>query len=363
MSVAVVILNYNGQNYLERFLPSVEAGTHPDFAVIVADNRSTDGSLAWLAQRGYRPYSVRAWEQGERRFYLALEDNFGFAEGYNRALARIRRCQYYVLLNSDVEVPSGWLEPVIDLLDADPTVGACQPKIHLHARPGQFEYSGAAGGWIDILGYPFCRGRMFETLEEDLGQYDDPAEVFWASGAAMFVRAELYHALGGFDGDYFAHMEEIDLCWRIKRAGYKVMVCPQSNVWHIGGGTLPKVNSHKTFLNFRNSLTSVLKNAPKRWVLAMVLARLVLDGVAGARFLVRGEWGNIWAIVRAHFSFYGKLPQNLRKRILYKRLIKKHGLSRPPVFNEYGMYRGSIVWAYYAKGHKRFSELCTPARP
>jgi GT2 family glycosyltransferase len=359
MSVAVVILNFNGQNYLERFLPSVESGSDSDFAVVVADNCSTDGSVEWLEKRGYLPYSAQSLENGARHFFVRLERNFGFAEGYNRALAQIRRFDYYVLLNSDVEVPMGWMEPVVAVLDEDPSVGACQPKIRLHAVPGQFEYSGAAGGWIDHLGYPFCRGRIFETLEHDEGQYDDPAEVFWASGAALFVRAELFHAIGGFDGDYFAHMEEIDLCWRIKRAGYKVMVCPRSHVWHIGGGTLPKVNSHKTFLNFRNSLTSVLKNAPKRRVFAMVFARLVLDGVAGARFLVRGEWGNIWAVVRAHFSFYGKMPQNLRKRIPYKRLINRHGFTSPPVFNDRGLYRGSIVWAYFAKGTKKFHELDT----
>ena len=242
MKTAIVILNWNGRKMLERYLPSVVENTPDDAAVIVADNASSDGSLDFLAQ--YYP-SVRC---------LPLDVNYGFAEGYNRAL-RLVEAQYYVLLNSDVEVTAGWLKPLVDYMDAHDEVAACQPKLLSWTSKGYFEYAGASGGFIDRYGYPFCRGRLFDTVEEDQGQYDQPASVLWATGACLLIRSADYWAAGGLDGRFFAHNEEIDLCWRLHIMGRQVMCLPQSLVYHLGGGTLPKGNPRKTFLNFRNNLT------------------------------------------------------------------------------------------------------------
>jgi len=250
-SVAVVILNYNGRTYLERFLPSVLRSTYPRLEVVVADNRSTDGSLDFL--RTQHP-SVRI---------LANPSNEGFAQGYNTALAQVS-AEISVLLNSDVEVEPGWIEPVVALMAGDERIAACQPKILDWNAPDRFEYAGAAGGWIDSFGYPFSRGRVFDTCERDTGQYDDPAPVFWATGAAMFVRTAVFLAHGGFDPYFFAHQEEIDLCWRLQRAGYRIYACPASVVRHVGGGTLPQGNPRKTYLNFRNNLVMLWKNLPLR---------------------------------------------------------------------------------------------------
>ncbi len=239
--VAVVILNWNGRKFLEQFLPSVLASTYTDYSVIVADNGSTDDSIAFLAANFPQ---VRIINNGQ---------NFGFAKGYNEAL-KLVESEYYILLNSDVEVSPGWIEPMVSLLENDAQMAACQPKILSYHNKTMFEYAGAAGGWLDKYGYPFAKGRVFDICEEDKGQYDQVEPIFWASGAALFVRSTVYHQMKGFDEYFFAHQEEIDLCWRIQLAGYTVFSCPSSVVYHVGGGTLPKGNSLKTFLNFRNNL-------------------------------------------------------------------------------------------------------------
>ncbi|MCB0571598.1 MAG: bifunctional riboflavin kinase/FAD synthetase [Phaeodactylibacter sp.] len=336
--VAVVILNYNGRAYLQQFLPGVLASTYPNCEVIVADNGSTDGSLAFLAE--HFP-EVR---------HIDLRNNYGYAQGYNLALQQVD-APYYVLLNSDVEVPPDWIEPVIRMMEKDPAIGACQPKILAYDERGYFEYAGASGGWLDAMGYPFCRGRIFAVTEKDEGQYDKKQEIFWATGAAFFVRSQLFQALDGFDADYFAHSEEIDLCWRIKRSGYKVMVQPQSVVYHVGGGTLSYHTPRKVYLNFRNSLFTLLKNeTPLRlsWILPM---RLLLDGLAGLLFLSQGKFALIRSIVRAHWSFYPRFGYTLQKRRRAAALARKASIGPSRVHT--GRYGGSIVWSYYAR-HRHF---------
>jgi GT2 family glycosyltransferase len=339
-AVAVVILNYNTRRHLEQFLPSVVANS-PGARIIVADNGSPDDSVEFL-KKNYPEVEV-----------IDLQQNYGFAEGYNRALNQVK-ADIYVILNSDVEVASGWMTPILETMRNDPAIAIAQPKILAWSEKNRFEYAGAAGGWLDTLGYPFCRGRIFSHREEDWGQYDAPQECFWAAGAAFFIRADLYHAFGGFDGDYFAHNEEIDLCWRLKRAGYSVWCIPQSVVYHLGGGTLEYENPRKVFLNFRNSLYSLLKNKPFRKLLWLVPARLLLDGLAGVRFALKGQFKAIWAIVRAHFSFYANFKNTIRKRREAVEIIDKHKF-RPE--NRSGIYPGSVIVAYYAKRIKQFSKL------
>lgn len=339
---AVVILNYNGKDFLAQFLPSVLDTTYSNFKVIVADNGSTDGSLEFMST---------AFPDVE---CLDLEENWGFAEGYNQALKQVE-AEYFVLLNSDVEVTRNWLTPIIELMERDPTVAACQPKILAFDQKDQFEYAGAAGGWMDRWGYPFCRGRIFSTVEKDLGQYDDTQEVFWASGAVLFIRAKLFQEIGGFDGDYFAHLEEIDLCWRLKRAGYKIMVRPKSVVYHVGGGTLSYASPRKTYLNFRNSLFTIVKNEPLGKVLWLIPWRLVLDGFAGVLFLAQFQFSNIAAIFKAHWYFIPRIGQAFRKRRTAKVQVDRVSISTLP--NMEGMYQGSIVWQYYAGGKKYFRNL------
>jgi hypothetical protein len=341
--VAVVILNYNTRRHLERYLPSVLAHS-PGAEVVVADNGSPDDSLEFLrhAHPGLR--------------VLDLQRNHGFAQGYNEALRQVQ-ADVYVILNSDVEVTAGWLDPVLEAMRRDPTIAIAQPKILAWNERRRFEYAGAAGGWIDFLGYPFCRGRVFHHREEDTGQYDAPQACFWAAGAAFFVRAELYHTFGGFDSDYFAHNEEIDLCWRLKRAGYGVHCIPQSVVYHLGGGTLEYESPRKVFLNFRNSLYSLLKNEPAGKLLWLLPARLLLDGLAGARFAAKGQFRAIWAIVRAHFSFYGNFRNTLRKRRIASETIESQRIAPP---NMAGVYPRSIIVAHYAHRVKEFSKLFQP---
>ncbi|MGB1218116.1 MAG: glycosyltransferase family 2 protein, partial [Saprospiraceae bacterium] len=290
--VAVVILNYNGRDYLRDFLPSVEKSSYPNLDIIVADNASDDGSIVLLENEFPKVQLIK------------MDENHGFAEGYNQALKSVH-ADYFVLLNSDVETTENWIDPIIELMERDKTVGACQPKILSFHEKGKFEYAGASGGYMDKWAYPFSRGRIFDSLEEDKGQYDTSEEVFWATGAAMFVRAELFKNLGGFDGDFFAHWEEIDFCWRLKRAGYKVMVKPKSVVYHVGGGTLDYDNPRKVFLNFRNSLISILKNEKPNRYFSLIFWRLILDGVAGFRFLSQGKFKHVQAIIQAHWSFFG----------------------------------------------------------
>lgn len=340
--VAVVILNYNGASFLAQFLPTVLACSE-SAEVIVADNGSSDGSVAFLREN-YPDVQI-----------LEIPENLGFAGGYNEALRRLAGdWEYYVLLNSDVEVTPHWLDPLLALLEADKTVAACQPKIRAQLQKECFEYAGAAGGWLDALGYPFCRGRMFAVTEKDEGQYDEAQEIFWATGAALAIRAELFHAMGGFDTDYFAHLEEIDLCWRLKRAGYKIMAEPKSMVYHVGGGTLSYNTPNKAYLNFRNSLYTLMKNesAAKLWWL--ISLRLVLDGLAAILFMTEGKWQHIRSIIRAHWTFFPNIGKILRKRRETERLVEKNRIGRE---NNSGRYAGSIVWQYYALGQRHFKNL------
>lgn len=341
-TVAVVILNFNGKQWLERFLPQLRQSTYENFSIVVADNGSTDGSLGFLAE---------AYPDIRR---IDLASNHGFAQGYNLALQQIDD-DYLVLLNSDVEVTPGWMEPIIELMERDQSVAACQPKIRSFAHRSSFEYAGASGGWIDFLGYPFCRGRIFSVCEEDKGQYDNTQEVFWATGAALFIRADLFKAIGGFDPDYFAHAEEIDLCWRLKRAGYKIMVRPRSVVYHVGGGTLNYNTPRKTYLNFRNTLFTALKNEPVTTLLWLLPARLILDGMAGVLFLAQGKLAHIGSIVRAHWSFFRQIPKTWRKRRQCREWIEQCSISDQP--NLTAVYPRSIVWQFFARGKRRFTQL------
>ena len=310
---------------LQEFLPSVVE--HSATAqIVVADNGSTDESLDFL-RTNYPQISI-----------VVNDKNYGFAEGYNKALAHVD-ADYYVILNSDVEVTPNWIEQVVELMESDENIAICQPKLLSHINRENFEYAGGAGGFIDRFGYPFCRGRVFSTLEKDEGQYDDVREVFWATGAAMFVKAPLFHKLGGFDGDFFAHMEEIDFCWRAKNSGYKVMYCPASKIYHVGGGTLPPSSPFKTFLNFRNNFALLYKNLRRISIAYVFPARIVLDYVAAVRFLTEGKPKEFWAVVRAHFAFYRMVPNLTKKR---RRM-------------EHRRVGGSIVVANYLLKKSRFS--------
>jgi GT2 family glycosyltransferase len=330
--VSVVILNWNGRNFLEKFLPGVIMHSSRDAEIIIADNNSTDNSIEFLSIN-YPQIRV-----------IQNSVNGGFAKGYNDALAQVKS-EYYVLLNSDIEITESWIEPVIKLMDKDRRIAACQPKLCSWHKPGNFEYAGAAGGFIDHYGYPFCRGRIFQEIEEDKGQYDQETEIFWATGACMFVRAELFHRFGGFDNDFFAHMEEIDLCWRLKNAGFKIMFCPDSVVFHVGGGTLPKKSSLKTYLNFRNNLTLIFKNIPSEEIFRVFLTRWILDWVAAIKFLLQGGIADFFAVLRAHWYFLFRLRTQLKKR----RKISQSEVS--------GFYKRNIVFEHYLKKKKHFSEL------
>ncbi len=302
MKLAIVILNWNGKSFLEKFLPSLVART-PEWAeIVVADNASTDDSVEFL--RTSYP-SIRQ---------ILNDKNYGFAEGYNRALEQID-AEYFCLLNSDIEVSENWVEPVMELLERDGRIAAVQPKIRSYAQRGKFEYAGAAGGFIDKLGYPFCRGRVFDTVENDNGQYDTAIDIFWATGAALFVRADVFREVGGLDNDFFAHMEEIDLCWRIKNRGYRILVEPRSVVFHVGGGTLPKNNSFKTYLNFRNNHFLLIKNLPSRRLFPTAIARILLDNVAAFTFLLQGHPGDFSAVYKAHWNILKNYKTFKNKRI------------------------------------------------
>ena len=337
--LAIVILNYNGLSFLANFLPSVLANAdgHP---VYVADSASADGSVRFV--RDTFP-TVRIIE---------LPRNEGYAGGYNLALNHLLTqhggATYYVLLNSDIEVTPGWLSPVLKLLETNPQIAACQPKIRSYAQRELFEHAGAAGGFVDWLGYVFCRGRVFAQFEVDRGQYDDNKRVFWATGACLFVRANVFHETGGFDSSFFAHMEEIDWCWRVQRLGYEVWACGESTVYHVGGGTLHKSNPQKTYLNYRNSLFMLYKNWPSDgWFWGKILLRLVMDGLSSLLFLKVGQWRDVVAILRAHFAFYGRLPQLHRQRRTLQREQK----------TDVALYPRSIVWQYFVEGKKTFREM------
>ena len=332
MKTAVVILNWNGKDYLEKFLPSVVEFSAGSAEVIVADNASTDDSINFLQERYPQ---IRIIENPE---------NGGFSKGYNDALKEVD-AEYYVLLNSDVEVTENWIDPIINMMDADPSIAACQPKIHSLEIRSQFEYAGGAGGFIDAYGYPFCRGRIFDQSEEDTGQYDDSCEVFWATGACMFVRAKLYHQSGGLDEDFFAHMEEIDFCWRIKNQGYKIMFCAESTVYHLGGGSLPQISPRKTFLNFRNNLSLLVKNLPSNRLVWVLVVRYVLDMFAALNFLRQGRRADAGAICSAHAHLLQAFPGLMRKR---------KSLTQAKVSQ---VYRGCIVYDYFVRGVTVFTGL------
>ncbi len=334
---AVIILNWNGKKFLEQFLPKVCLFSKNVADVYVADNASTDNSAEYL-QANFPDVKI-----------VINPKNGGFAYGYNASLDKIN-AEYYILLNSDVEVTPDWIEPVISLMESDKTIGAVQPKIKSFSNAGYFEYAGAAGGFIDVYGYPFCRGRIFDAIEKDEKQYDDVKEIFWATGACLFIRADLYHSLGGFDEDLFSHQEEIDLCWRMKLRGHKVMYCPASEVMHYGGGMLPKSNPFKTYLNFRNNLIILCKNHPSNTLLWKIMVRTVLDGIAAFRYLLMGEGKDTIAILRGHKDFYRSLSKTLKKR----KAMKEKDLQ--PVTC---VYKRSIVKKYFIQHKHCFNQLNT----
>jgi hypothetical protein len=336
LNTAIVILNWNGEHFLRKFLPGVIACSKGIARIVIADNDSSDDSLKVLS------------EFGDDIEVIKLDKNYGFTGGYNRAL-KLVDAEYYVLLNSDVEVTTGWIEPIINFMTANADVAACQPKIRSYADRHLFEHAGASGGYIDWLGYPFCRGRLFLSLEEDHQQYNSTTEIFWATGACMFVRASVFHQMNGFDEEFFAHMEEIDLCWRMQIAGYKIMSIPESEVYHVGGGTLPKTNPRKTFYNFRNNLMMLQKNLPGHQAWVIIPIRLVLDGVAGVKFMLDGDFSDTLAVIKAHFAFYASIPKRLKIRKEIQQNLHNSKFK--------GVYHGSILKAYYLKGLKHFSQL------
>ncbi len=330
--VAVVILNWNGKPFLEKFLPSVLENSPVWANLVIADNASTDDSIAFLS----------AWYPELR--LIQLDKNLGYAGGYNAALEKIK-ADYYVLLNSDIEVPPNWIEPVINYMEAHPQVAAAQPKILSWHQPSYFEYAGASGGFIDVLAYPFCRGRVFGRLEEDRGQYNDTVPVLWATGACLFVRASAFGEVGGFDARFFAHMEEIDLCWRLQNRGWEVAVVPSARIFHVGGGTLPKSSPFKTFLNFRNSLWLLAKNMPARYFYPLLPVRLGLDLAAAAKFTLSGHLADAIAVFKAHFAFFKHF------RVM-RRHVKGIPGSLPP-----GIYKGSIAFSHFIRRKNTFRDL------
>jgi GT2 family glycosyltransferase len=333
-SVAVVILNWNGKHFLEKFLPSVVASDYDNLSVIVADNASTDDSVLFL-QKSFP--SVRI---------LHNPVNEGFAKGYNSALKQVS-ADYYVLLNSDVEVTKDWIKPIVSFMESDKAIAACQPKILSYNEKNKFEYAGASGGWIDKYGYPFNRGRVFDFCETDEGQYDDISEIFWATGAALFVRANVFHELNGFDESFFAHQEEIDLCWRMKRAGYKIYVVPSSVVYHVGGGTLPVGNERKVFLNFRNNLAMLAKNLSPSEKIIKISYRIFLDNIAALQALGKKDLKTFRSIQKAHFAF---IKWNMRRN-------KEDGLRKMKLKKLSGVYNGSVVKKFFIEKKRTFSEI------
>lgn len=324
--IAVVILNWNGAKLLEQFLPSIVQFSN-EATIYVADNASTDASI----------HVVK--EQFPSVKIIQNDGNYGFANGYNIALQQVEE-EYYALVNSDIEVTENWLTPILSLFENESNIAIIQPKILDYKNKEYFEYAGAAGGFIDKYGYPFCRGRLFETIEKDHHQYDDEIELFWASGACFFIRKEVYRKLNGFDGDFFAHQEEIDLCWRALNLGYTIKYTSKSVVFHVGGATLNQSNPKKTYLNFRNSLLMLLKNLPKKQLLPIIFMRLCLDGLAGIQFIFKGKFSHCLAIIKAHFSFYGLISKNLKKRSDFQK--------------ENYYHTKSIIYRYFVKGGKVF---------
>ena len=330
--VSVVILNWNGKYFLEKFLPSVYNSTYPNIEFVIGDNASTDDSLIFVKDN-YPQIRI-----------VKNDKNYGFAGGYNKVLQQVE-ADYYILLNSDVEVTPNWIEPVISMMERE-NYAAAQPKIRAFHKKSHFEHAGAAGGYIDVLGYPFCRGRILHITEEDQGQYDDEKEIFWATGAALFIKSSSWKEVQGFDADFFAHMEEIDLCWRLKKSGHKIGYCPESLVYHVGGGTLNTSNPKKTYLNFRNNLFMLQKNLPFMQAFAVIFIRLWLDLLALIHTLIQGKFKDAWAISRAHQDFFINFFQNSKKRKKYQAIANKKGI-----------YNKFIVWDFYVNKIQKFSNL------
>lgn len=330
MEIAVAILNWNGKSWLEKFLSNVVVNS-PEATVYVIDNASTDDSIPFV-QLNFPQVPI-----------IQLDKNYGFAEGYNQGLAHIE-ADYFVLLNSDVEVTPKWITPIIEKMEANPRLAVCMPKLKSFHNPDFFEYAGAAGGFIDKYGYPFCHGRLFDSIEKDEGQYDNDCEIFWASGAALFVKANIYKELGGLDKDFFAHMEEIDFCWRVKNAGYSIQYIHHSEVFHVGGGSLPKENPFKTFLNFRNNLFMLHKNLPDDCYKTIIFKRRLLDAVSWLNFMVHLDFKNAKEIIHAHKEYRRAIStlNEKRKQIPSKRIHPE-------------MYSKSIVWAFFVAHKKRIS--------
>jgi GT2 family glycosyltransferase len=338
-NTAIVILNWNGLDYFKMFLGTVlKFSLSPDTVIYVADNCSSDGSMKWVADNFKDIKQIR------------LDENHGFAEGYNLALNQID-ARYFVLLNSDMEVTEGWLQPLVSFMEKNPDVASCQPKILSYKQKDHFEHAGAAGGFIDKYGYPFCRGRIFNIIEKDTGQYDSAIDIFWSSGACMIVRADAWKKCGGFDSSFFAHMEEIDLCWRFSKAGYRVSYIPDSVVYHVGGGALPYYSHYKTYLNFRNCLFLLYKNLPDKSLHHILFIRKLLDGLAAIWFLLNGSIGSVKSVLRAHVDYYHVISELKEKR----KEVKKLETDSFPAL----ILNKSIVFEFYGKGNKTFNSLKT----
>lgn len=335
--VAVVILNWNGVDYLKKFLPDVvHFSCNADYQVWVVDNGSIDESVNLLKHDFPEVYRI------------SLDKNYGFTGGYNRALVKIK-AEYYVLLNSDIQVTKNWIQPIVNYLDANKNVAAAMPKLLAYHDKTKFEYAGAAGGFIDKFGFPFCRGRVLNQIETDNGQYDEISEIFWATGACLFVRADAYHKVGGLDEDFFAHMEEIDLCWRLKNRGYKVVYIPESKVYHVGGGTLPNNNPRKLFLNYRNNLYLLYKNLPKGHFRQVLFVRMMLDGLSAVMYLLQGKPSFFMAVPKAHFAFYRTLHHFKFKR--------KYNLSQTTQLQHRQIFKRSIIVSFFIRKKRKFTQL------
>lgn len=335
--VAVIILNWNGRHFLEQFLPPlIEYSDFPGVRIIVADNCSDDNSVEYIKDKFPDVEIIR------------FGKNLGFAAGYREALELVS-AEYFVLLNSDVQVTKGWLSPLISLMENDLTIAACQPKLRSFIEKDHFEYAGAAGGFIDIFGYPFCRGRILDVIEEDKGQYNDTSEVFWASGACLAIRSSSYFKAGGLDGMFFAHMEEIDLCWRLHNLGYKVYCVPESLIYHVGGGTLPNNNPHKIYLNHRNNLYLLVKNLPILMLIAIIPVRMVLDLISAFIYIVRGYGNFALSVLKAHKDLFINLHALLGRRKTTRNLVGFGNAGK--------VYKGSIVFDYFVRKKRKFSEL------
>ncbi len=332
-NVAIVILNWNGKKHLETFLEKVVLYSG-ECRIVLADNASTDDSVKYVTEN-FPTVEI-----------IINDENGGFSKGYNDALKAVES-EYYILLNSDIEVTPNWVIPLFETMK-DTSVAGCQPKVLSYLNKSVFEHAGASGGYLDKNYYPFCRGRIFEKFEEDKGQYNGETEIFWATGAALMIRSKLFHQVGGFDSYFFAHMEEIDLCWRLKKQGYKIMAIPSSTIYHLGGGTLAYNSPRKLYLNFRNSLFMIVKNH-EGILLFKLINRMILDGIAAIRFLIKGEFKNFSSVFNAHVAMYNRFPTLLRQR----KEIKKTSAN----FNSKGLYKGSILWARYFKGITYFKDL------